>query len=116
MKTVSVIPNERKRYVMHISSPEGHMLFVSPLTNESPMKVLKRLFGTDDEIEIKEDGIQGDGFFARIEPLAEYVEKLPAGEDRDYFERELAKPEWKDNKIGRIMYKVLCGLRVIRIC
>lgn len=101
---------------MHISSPEGHEHMVSPLTTESSKEILERLFSEAEEIEIRENGAQGDGFFVRIEPLAEYVKKLPNGEDKDYFVRELVRPGRTDGKIGRIIYKALYGLRIIRIC
>lgn len=115
MSSSSVAQTERKRYVMHISSPEGHEHMVSPLTSESPKEILEGLFSEADGIEIKENGAQGDGFFIRIEPLADYIAILPEGEDKDYYVRELARPGWADSKIGKILYKTLCALGIIRI-
>ena len=47
--------------------------------------------------------------------MSDYIDILVEGEDKDYYVRELAGPGWEDSKIGKILYKTLCALGIIRI-
>ena len=97
----------KRRYVMHVSTIEGHSHFVSPLSDKSAEETLRNLLKDTDDIKIEGTSVQGEDFHMWIEPLNEYIERLPSGKDREYFEQELRRPAWSDSKIGRLIYKLL---------
>ena len=97
----------KRRYVMHVSTIEGHSHFVSPLSDKSAEETLRNLLKDADDIKIEGTSVQGEDFHMWIEPLIEYIERLPSGKDRKYFERELRRPAWSDSKIGRMIYRLL---------
>lgn len=97
----------KRRYVMHVSTIEGHSHFVSPLSDKSAEETLRNLLEDTDNIKIEGTSVQGEDFHMWIEPLIEYIERLPSGKDREFFEEELRRPAWSDSKIGRLVYKLL---------
>lgn len=107
MENSSATANSRVRYVMNISTVEGHSHFVSPLSDKSAEETLRSLLKDADDIKIDGTSAQGEDFHMWIEPLAEYIERLPHDKDREYFERELRRPAWADSKLGRVVYRVL---------
>ena len=104
---VSDSATSKRRYVMHVSTIEGHSHFVSPLSDKSAEETLRNLLKDTDDIKIEGTSVQGENFHMWIEPLNEYIERLPSGKDREYFEQELRRPAWSDSKIGRLIYKLL---------
>lgn len=92
---------------MHVSTIEGHSHFVSPLSDKSAEETLRNLLKDTNDIKIEGTSVQGEDFHMWIEPLIEYIERLPSGKDRDFFEQELRRPAWSDSKIGRLIYKLL---------
>lgn len=106
---------DKKRYIMHVSSVDGHQHMVSRLTNDSASDILTNLFGEEGDVVIAGDTAQGEDFYVRIEPLADYVDSLPEGRDKEFFTCELAKPGWSDSKIGNVIFKMLLLTRMIRI-
>jgi hypothetical protein len=104
---VSDSATSKRRYVMHVSTIEGHSHFVSPLSDKSAEETLRNLLKDTDDIKIEGTSVQGEDFHMWIEPLNEYIERLPSGKDREYFEQELRRPAWSDSKIGRLIYKLL---------
>lgn len=92
---------------MHVSTIEGHSHFVSPLSDKSAEETLRNLLKDTDDIKIEGTSVQGEDFHMWIEPLNKYIERLPSGKDREYFEQELRRPAWSDSKIGRLIYKLL---------
>jgi hypothetical protein len=104
---VSDSATSKRRYVMHVSTIEGHSHFVSPLSDKSAEETLRNLLKDTDNIKIEGTSVQGEDFHMWIEPLNEYIERLPSGKDREYFEQELRRPAWSDSKIGRLTYKLL---------
>lgn len=104
---VSDSATSKRRYVMHVSTIEGHSHFVSPLSDKSAEETLRNLLKDTDDIKIEGTSVQGEDFHMWIEPLNEYIERLPSGKDREFFEEELRRPAWSDSKIGRLIYKLL---------
>ena len=104
---VSDSATSKRRYVMHVSTIEGHSHFVSPLSDKSAEETLRNLLKDTNDIKIEGTSVQGEDFHMWIEPLIEYIERLPSGKDRDFFEQELRRPAWSDSKIGRLIYKLL---------
>lgn len=100
---------------MHVSTVEGHHHLISPLTTDSTEDILTSLFGKEDDIVVTDSTVQGEDFHARIELLSDYVDSLPEGRDKDFFASELARPGWADNKIGKIIFKILLLTRIIKI-
>jgi hypothetical protein len=92
---------------MHVSTIEGHSHFVSPLSDKSAEETLRNLLKDTDDITIEGTSVQGQDFHMCIEPLIEYIERLPSGKQRELFVQELRRPAWSDSKIGRLIYKLL---------
>ena len=92
---------------MHVSTIEGHSHFVSPLSDKSAEETLRNLLKDTDDITIEGTSVQGEDFHMWIEPLIEYIERLPPGKDREHFKQELQRPAWSDSKRGRMIYRVL---------
>ena len=97
----------KRRYVMHVSTIDGHSHFVSPLSDKSAEVTLRNLLKDTDDVKIEGTSVQGEDFHLWIEPLIEYIERLPSGKDREYFEQELRRPAWSDSKIGRVIFRLL---------
>ena len=103
----SATSTSKRRYIMHVSTIDGHSHFVSPLSDKSAEETLRNLLKDTDDIKIEGTSVQGEDFHMWIEPLIEYIERLPSGKDREYFEQELRRPAWTDNKIGRAIFRLL---------
>ena len=97
----------KSRYVKHVSTIDGHSHFVSPLSDKSAEETLRNLLKDTDDVKIEGTSVQGEDLHMWIEPLIEYIERLPSGKDREYFEQELRRPAWSDSKIGRVIFRLL---------
>ena len=107
MVSDSAVSASKRRYVMHVSTIDGHSHFVSPLSDKSAEETLRNLLKDTDNIKIEGTSVQGEDFHMWIEPLIEYIERLPYGKDREYFEQELLRPAWSDSKIGKVIFRLL---------
>ena len=107
MVSDSAASASKRRYVMHVSTIDGHSHFVSPLSDKSAEETLRNLLKDTDNIKIEGTSVQGEDFHMWIEPLIEYIERLPYGKDREYLEQELLRPAWSDSKIGKVIFRLL---------